>query len=178
MDLDEPFQASYLMRLKYCKMETRYPKSIPFFQFHFRYNLNCLQFDKVSQNQEVNFFWGADSLRIKDLYKMRTKRLYENFTASNFTEEFLARDGMISWHMSTFGRLRDVQRKLQNSPHRFLSNITEEKVRQEMRECEYGDTKLWKIPIRKWLLPKFIQQNMCTFKHKGWLVEESGILDN
>jgi hypothetical protein len=166
MDLDEPFQASYLMRLKYCKIIT---KDFPFFQFHFRYNLNCLQFTKVSQNQEVNFHWGADSLRIKDLYKMRPKRLYENFTASNYTEEFMARDGFVSWHMSTFGALRDVLRKLQNSPHRFLSNNTEEKVLKEMRECEYGDTKMWKIKQRRSLLPKFIQQNMCLFKARGWL---------
>ena len=164
MDLDEPFQATYLMRLKYCKIKTK-----DFFQFHFRFNLNCLQFTKVSQNQEVNFHWGADSLRIKDLYKMRPKRLYENFTVANFTEEFRAREGYLSWHMSTFGSIKDVMRKLQNSPHRFLSNNTEEKIRQEMEECEYGGDKMWKISQSRSLLPKFIQQNMCHFKRKGWM---------
>ena len=164
MDLDELFQATYLMRLKYCNV-----KKLDFFQFQFRYHLNCLMIDKYSQNRDVNFRWGTDSLRLKDLYKSRQSRKATSFDPRNYSKQFLEFDGSVNWHMGTFGTVEEIMRKLQNSPHRFLANVTEADVLQDIAQCRYNMEPRWMIPQRRSLLPKFIQQNMCQFKGKGWL---------
>jgi hypothetical protein len=164
MDLDELFQASYLMRLKFCKVKT-----LNFVQFQFRYHLNCLMIDKWSENRDVNFHWGPASLQFKDLYKARQSRKAVEMDPRNYSELFRQFDGRVNWHMGTFGTLEEIMRKLHNSPHRFLANNTEKNVLDEVKRCLYLGDQRWLIPQKLSQLPKFIQQNLCLFKHKGWL---------
>jgi hypothetical protein len=164
MDLDEVFQASYLMRLKYCKVKTMH-----FVQFQFRYHLNCLMIDKWSENRDVNFHWGSESVRVKDLYKARQSRRAVEMEPGNYSNLHQHFEGRVNWHLGTFGTLEEVMRKLQNSPHRFLANNSQQSVIDDSRNCRYGGDQRWMVSQKLSQLPKYIRQNHCLFRHKGWL---------
>ena len=171
MDLDEVFSRNLLLRLKFCKyshMDSDDGGSFEFDQVHFRYHLQCLQDAIVSTHQKVVFYWSEKAWPTLDLYKQRGKRTIQKIDVGNLEMELRARDGLLVWHLSTFGNLREIVRKLDNSPHRHLGEFEPEDVAREANECYFSGSTRFRVDLPIDLFPLFVQRNACRFQNKGW----------
>jgi len=170
-DVDEIINRKTLAKWKYCEAKGPFP--LRFFLLQMRFSFRCLEHTHLSSYGCTVSYVEKGDKGDSDLYRLRSfcRKNIDFKSGKNLTEgdaRVLLRD--VSWHMSSFGSVKDVLRKNQNSPHRFLDHLpSEDKIRRAIQDCDNYGRPMTKVSLPLEALPVFVQQNECYFKRIGWL---------
>lgn len=166
MDLDEIFSRETILRFKYCDSE-----SFEFYVYSFRYNLNCLAEPQAALLPSMVF---RKKEGFVDLYRRRTVRTHVDIDLRHLPDEMRVRKTQLVWHLSTFGNISQIRRKLANSPHRFVDEVGDEEIAADVNNCRFNGRKRTLLGGSNGLttdvLPRFVARNKCHFMEKKWFV--------
>ena len=162
-DLDELFSRELLLRYKYCDVG----EDLNFHVFHFRYNFNCLQELQYSRYGATVFLFPNNTAEMRkiDLYRRRTYRKAIPFDVHGVDDVMTQR---LVWHMSAFGGVDAVQKKYENSPHRFVGELSRDAIRASIEACTYNGAARFRVRLPVHRLPYFVRLNLCHYVNLGW----------
>jgi hypothetical protein len=174
LDLDEIFARRTVMRLKYCTMPEQKQKwrFLSVHVVHFRFDVNCWFESAVTRMKAVvriedDYHWSLAKAR---MYTENRQLLSTN--VSSLRDELVAlnRNGLLVWHYSTFGSIREIQFKMANSAHAVARKVPLATLLEDIELCRgHGRVRKRVADVFPDMLPIFVQRNLCWFSELGWI---------